>query len=167
MKWFLSGVDAVNYWAGAITNYVLLLIVSVTGFEVISRFAFNSPTNWAHETTTQLFGFYMVMGGGYVLLRKAHIRVDFLWSRLSLRKRAIMDLVTCGFSFLFIGVLLWQAGKFGWSSLQIFEHSTTVFGPPLYPIKICLGVATLLLLLQLIVKFIRDLHLAIKPGVEY
>jgi len=165
LKWFLSGIDAVNYWAGAILSYVLLLIVSVTAFEVISRFAFNSPTIWAHETTTQLFGFYIIMGGGYALLCKTHIRVDFLWSRLSLRKRAIMDLVTFGFAFLFIGVLLWQAGEFGWRSLRMLEHTHTAFGPPVYPIKICLGIGTLLLLLQLIVKTIRDLHLAV-TGVE-
>jgi len=106
------------------------------------------------------------MGGGYVLLHKAHIRVDVLWSRLSPRRAAIADLVTCGFAFLFLGVLLWFSARMAWWSVLTLEISKTPFGPAIYPLKISLVIGVLLLLLQLISKTIRDLHFAI-TGVEY
>ena len=165
MKRFLSAIDTLNHWVGVSVSYMMLLVLGVTLFEVISRFVFNYPTVWAYEVTGNLFGFYMIIGGGYVLLHKAHIRVDVFWSKFSLRNQAIIDLATCVFVFLFLGLLLWTSSDNAWRSIQILEHGITPFAPPIYPLKVCLVIGVLLILLQLIVKTIRDLYLAI-TGVE-
>lgn len=166
MERFLSAIDKLNKWVGTIMSFVVLVVIGITLFEVIGRFVFNRPTTWAHETTALVFGFYFIMGGGYILLNKAHIRVDILWSRLSLRKRAIVDLITCGFGFLFLGMLLRFSVRMALESVQLLEHSGTPFNPPLYPAKICLVIGVALILLQLVVKTIRDLHLAVR-GAEH
>lgn len=165
MKRFLSAIDTLNQWVGFTVSYVVLIVLAITLIEVIARFVFNYPTLWAHETVAHFYGFYIIIGGGYVLLHKAHIRVDVFWSRLSPRKQAIIDLVTCGFVFLFLGVLFWFSSKYAGYAIQIREHSITPFAPPLYPLKITMAIGALLILLQLIVKTIRDFHLAIS-GVE-
>jgi len=166
MKGFLLAIDKLNKWTGQVISFVVLVMIGLTAGEVICRFAFNAPTNWVYETTTQMFGVYGLIGGGYVLLIKAHIRADVLWSRLSLRGRAIADLATCGFGLLFLSVVLWFTTKKAWYATLIREHSLTPFGPPIYPIKICLVIAVFLFLLQLVVKAIRDLYLVTK-GMEY
>jgi len=161
MKRFWEAVDATNNWVGVIVSYVLLIAISITLIEVIGRFAFNSPTIWAHEVTTQLFGFYSIMAGGYLLLVDYHTRVDVLWIRFSPRGRAIIDLFTCGFAFLFLGTLFWQSIPVFLQSFQIGEVSQTAFAPPVYPLKGCLILGSFLILLQFITKFIRDIHTVI------
>ena len=165
LKQFISAVDILNDWVGRSVALGVVVIAAMTAFEVIARFVFKYPTLWAHETVAHFYGFYVIIGGGYVLLHKAHIRVDVFWSRLSPRKQAIIDLVTCGFVFLFLGVLFWFTSKYAWHAIQIREHSITPFGCPIYPLKITMAIGALLILLQLIVKTIRDFHLAIS-GVE-
>jgi len=162
MKHFLSAVDAINNQLGVIASYVLYIAISVTMIEVIARFAFNQPTIWAHEVTTHLFGFYSIMAGGYLILVNFHTRVDILWVRFSPRGRAIIDLCTCGFVFLFLGMLFWQSIPMFWQSFQIREVSQTPFAPPIYPLKAGLILGSFLILLQFIAKFIRDIHTAVK-----
>jgi len=160
----MSAIDTLNNRVFVIVRYLLLAILGITMFEVISRFAFNRPTIWAHETIALMFGVYLILGGGYVLFCGKHIRIDVFWSRLSPRKQAIADLATCGFAFLFLSMLLWESGEAAWESIQLAQTSVSPFSPPLYPSKICLAIGVLLILLQLIVKTIRDLRQAITGG---
>jgi len=161
MKHFLGAVDATNKWVGVSVSYVLLIAITITLIEVIGRFAFNHPTIWAHESATHLFGFYLIMAGGYLILIDFHTRVDVLWARFSPRGRAIIDLCTCGFVFLFLGMLFWQSIPMFLKSFQIGEVSQTPFAPPIYPLKACLVLGSFLILLQFIAKFIRDIHTAV------
>ena len=161
MKHFLGAIDATNNRLGVIISYVVCIAILVTFIEVIGRFAFDHPTSWAHETTTHLFGFYSIMAGGYLILVNFHTRVDILWARFSPRGRAILDLCTCGFGFLFLGMLFWQSIPMFWQSFQIGEVSQTPFAPPMYPLKAGLVLGSFLILLQLTAKFIRDIRTAL------
>jgi TRAP-type mannitol/chloroaromatic compound transport system permease small subunit len=161
LKRLLSAIDWFNNKA-IFFSYALLVILLITLYEVISRYFFNHPTNWVFETTTQLFGFYIIIGAGYVTLKNLQIRVDVFWSKLSRKKQVIMDLGTHLFAYLFVVMLLWYSIKLAWTSIQILEHTDTPFGPPLYPIKISIVVGTLLLLFQLLASTIRDLQFVIK-----
>jgi len=166
MKHFLDAVDAGENRIGVIISFVLWFAIAATLIEVIGRFAFDHPTSWAHEVTTHLFGFYSIMAGGYLIVVKFHTRVDILWTRFSPRGRAIIDLCTCGFGLLFLGMLFWQSIPMFWQSFQIGEVSQTPFAPPMYPLKACLVLGSFLILLQFIVKIIRDIHTAV-TGVTY
>jgi len=138
----------------------------MTGYEVISRFVFDAPTVWAHKITAQVFGFYSIMAGGYVLLNKAHIRVDVFFNRLSSKGKAIADLCTFTFAFLFVGALLFRASSFAWESIKLMEHTYPPFPLLTFPLKSSMILGISLLLLQLIAKYIRDLYLAI-TGLEH
>lgn len=162
MKRLLSAIDTFTDRAGMGTAFGILVIAGVTAYEVIARFAFNAPTMWAHQTAALLFGIYCFLTGGYVLLHERHVRVDVWWARLSPRGKAIADLATSGFAFLFIGALLWFAIPYAWHSFQIRQVAVTVFAPPLYPVKMLLVIGAFLFLLALVVKFVRDLYTAIR-----
>ena len=81
--------------------------------------------------------------------------------RLSLRRRAVLDLITSLFFFLAIGVMLWKESLVAWTSVQKQEALLSVFSPPIYPLKVFIALGVLLLLLQGLAKFIRDLNTAI------
>ena len=164
MKCFLHIVDATNNWVGNVISYMLHIAILVTLIEVIGRFAFGHPTIWAHESTTHLFGFYSIIAGGYLILTNYHTRVDIFWSKFSSRGRAILDLCTSGFVFLFLGMLFWQSIPMFLKSFQIGEVSQTPFAPPIYPLKAGLVLGSFLILLQAIAKFIRDIRTVVGTG---
>lgn len=156
MKRFLSAMDAFTNRAGEGLAWVALGLTAIILYEVIARFVFNSPTIWAHETTSLVFGTYAVLGGAYCVVHDQHIKVDVLWARLSPRNKAITDLISSSLSLGLLVGILWFAIPWAWHSLQTLERSETVFGPPHYPFKMFLVIASFWLLLHLVAKFIRD-----------
>jgi TRAP-type mannitol/chloroaromatic compound transport system permease small subunit len=161
MKRFLAIIDRVNDQVGKIVSFLVIFMIGVMVYEVVARYIFDSPTIWAYETATFILGTYAILGGAYVLRHQAHVNMDIVYGRLSVRKRAILDLITSGFFFLLCVVLLWKGIDYGWRSVQLSETTTSTFAPPVYPIKMMIPVGAFLILMQGLAKFIRDLMTAI------
>ena len=157
----LHFVDTINERFGKIISFLAVGMMGVIVVEVVLRYGFNSPTLWALEAATFLYGSYCILGGAYVLLHRAHVNMDILYARLSPRKRAILDLFTSLLFFLFIGVMLWHGSMFAWKSVQGLERTWSLWRPPIWPVKLMLPLAALLILLQGIVKFVRDIETAV------
>ncbi|WP_176761392.1 TRAP transporter small permease subunit [Desulforhopalus singaporensis] len=157
----VNTIDAISNWSGKVLALFLLVMIAITMYEVIARYVFSRPTTWALEATTMIFGTYMICSLAYSLLSKAHVSMDIFYSKWSDRTRAIVDLCTFPLVTIFIGLILWQSTVYGIESVQIREHAATVWSPPLYPWKMTIPFGMLLLLLQHISDFIRNLVLAI------
>jgi len=157
LKAFLKFIDAVNEKVGNLLSYFLFFFFVLLLMEVILRYFFNSPTVWANELAQMLFGAYAILAGGYILRTGGHVNVDILYSRLSRKQRAVLDIVTSSLFFLFCGMLLVYGGSLAWDSLARFEHSQSAWNPPLYPAKLMIPLAALLLMLQGLAKLIRDI----------
>lgn len=151
-------IENINGWIGRQVSWVIFILVGIVVYSVITRYLFSSQNIWAYETSQYLFGVHFVLGGGYVLINQGHVKVDVVYNHLSLKGRAIIDLVTSLFFFLFIGPLVWFGWKSGWQSLQMMERTETAWSPLIFPIKLTIPVGAFLLLMQWIVKFIQDLQ---------
>lgn len=161
----LTYIDLVSEWTGKAASYLVLLLTAAISYEVVARYAFNAPTLWAQEVSTYLFGSFFMLGGAYVMRHDGHVRVDMVYSRLSSRRKAIVDLVTFPiFFFLFVGVLVWEGSKMAIWSWSIWEHTQSPWSPPIYPLKTVIPVAALLLLLQGIARYVQDILLLIGEG---
>ena len=136
-------------------------LILVMVYEVVMRYFFGNPTQWVFETAQFLFGASVVLGAAYTLKEHGHVGMDVFYSRLSLKRRAILDVITASIFFAFIGVLLFQSAKMTWNSWAMGAHSDSSWSPPLYPIVTTILIGAFLLLLQGVVKFIRDLRLVI------
>ena len=165
----LGKAESLNEWTGRIVSFLLPAIFVVMLYEVIARYIFNTPTEWSFELTLFLFAYASLLGGGYVLLHRAHVNVDILYSGLPLRTRAIIDLCTAPVFFIFVGVLVWQGWALFWNSFSFLEHSVVgTWSPPLYPIKIALPIGAAFILLQGLVKFIKDIiTVTTRGGVQW
>jgi len=159
LKAFLKLIDAVNDRVGNLLSYFLFFFFVLLLMEVVLRYFFNSPTVWANELAQMLFGAYAILAGGYILRTGGHVNVDILYSRLSRKQRAVLDIVTSSLFFLFCGMLLVYGGSLAWDSLARFEHSQSAWNPPLYPAKLMIPLAALLLMLQGLAKLIRDIFI--------
>jgi TRAP-type mannitol/chloroaromatic compound transport system permease small subunit len=81
---------------------------------------------------------------------------------LTPRPRAVIDSFTFIFFFFYMIVFLWATTEYARRAVSVLETSGSAWDPPVYPIKLALAAGVLLLLLQGIAKFIRDLHFAVK-----
>ncbi|MBA7540201.1 hypothetical protein ES705_32495 [subsurface metagenome] len=88
--------------------------------------------------------------------------MDVIYGRLSPRGKALIDIITFGFFALFCVVLVWKGGETALRALRIWQHSGSIWNPPVYPIKLVVPIGVLLLLLQGTVKLIRDIATLVK-----
>lgn len=161
MKKFLKIIDRMNELIGKAISFLILVLVGVIVYEIVARYFFNSPTIWAHEISQMVYGAYVILLGGYLQQRNGHVNVDILYLRFKPRTRAIIDLFTWLLFFAFCGVILVKGGEMAWDSFLYRETDSTVFAPPIYPLKMLIPLGGLLLLLQGLVKYIGDIKVAI------
>lgn len=164
MKWLRLTVKAIDLSSDVVAKYacwVILALMSFTFYDVVMRYFFNSPTVWAYELSGWLLGPLWLLGGAYVLLHDEHVRLDILYQRFSPRKRAIIDLVTFTLLFFYCSLILIYGWDYFLYSFAKNEHSLTVWGPPIWPLKLMIPVGAAFILLQGVAKYIRDFHMAI------
>jgi TRAP-type mannitol/chloroaromatic compound transport system permease small subunit len=111
-----------------------------------------------------LNGTFAAMGFAYVHRHQGHIRVDVLYSHLSERKKALID-VLCTFFLFFplVFVLIFVAADYAataWIEGEVLIQS--FWYPPAGPIRTVVLLALCLFLLQGIAQFIRDLYVLIR-----
>jgi len=161
MKKLLSAIDALSIWTGKAASILVLFVVLFVVYEIVMRYVFHLPTLWVSESMVFGCAITYVLGSAWALQDRRHVKIDFLYARLSLRCRAIIDSITYIFFALYLGVFLWASGKYALQSFRLRETAGSPWDPPIYPIKIALVVGVALLLLQGTAKLIRDLYLAI------
>ena len=66
-----------------VLSLFILIITVIIAYEVIARYAFNAPTNWAWSINKQLFGVYVLFSGCYALIHKTHIRIEVFYQHFS------------------------------------------------------------------------------------
>lgn len=150
-------IEAINVRAGEFAAYWAVISVFVYYYEVIARFVFNSPTNWVHESMFLMYGMQYMLAGAYAYREDQHVRVDVIYTKFSPRGKAVADIITSVFFFIFIGVLFWTSWRFAADSINNDEHSFTEWGVQYWPIKLMMPIGAGLLFLQGIVKLIKDI----------
>lgn len=162
----LWGIDKLSENAGKIFSLLLLPIIVLEAGESLLRYLFQKPTDWTWELAAMLFGAFFMMGGAWVLKEESHVRTDVFFNKLSRKWKAYFDLFffTTIF-FAFAGVMVWKMGANAIYSVGIRESTFSMWAPPLYPLKLIFAVAYILLFLQGLAKWVRDLVYVVK-GVE-
>ncbi|MDX2482950.1 MAG: TRAP transporter small permease subunit [Pseudodonghicola sp.] len=112
-------IDRLSLFCGEFVSYWAVIAVFVYYFEVISRYVFNSPTNWAHESMYLMFGMQYLIAGSYAMLTESHVRVDIFYAPLPRKKKAWVDLLTSVFFFIFAGTLLGTSYIFAFDSITV------------------------------------------------
>jgi TRAP-type mannitol/chloroaromatic compound transport system permease small subunit len=161
LRAFVRAVDALNEHFGRLVALGILAITALVLMEVVLRYVFAAPTIWGTELITFMFAGYILLGGGYTLLHRDHVNVNILYGRLSPRGRAMLDVLTAGFTLLYCAVLLFYTGWMAIEALAIGRTTGTDWNPPLFPVMVSLPVGAALLLLQALSRFVDDLHLAL------
>lgn len=154
---WLDWIDTVNGYVGEFVCYWSIIAVFVYYYEVIARYIFNSPTNWAHEGMFLMFGMQYMLAAGFTHRERGHVYVDIIHKLFPDRVKATVDVFTSALFFLFTVAILVTGWVFLADSLGVWEVSFTEWGIQYWPVKITLPLGALLITLQGFSKLAKDI----------
>ncbi|MBA4341095.1 MAG: C4-dicarboxylate ABC transporter substrate-binding protein [Methylibium sp.] len=151
-----KGIDRIGEFAGASVRWLILAAVLISAGNAIVRKAFNISSNAYLEIQWYLFAAVFMLGAGYVFLKNAHVRIDFVSSRLSVRTNTIIDMLGI---VLVIFPLCWIMVDLGWPLFHRAwvsgEVSSNAGGLIRWPVLLLLPVGFALLALQAVSELIK------------
>ena len=161
---FTDWIDRLNTRIGSFVAWWAVIAVFVYYYEVMARYIFNSPTNWVHESMFLMFGMQYMLSGAFAYREDQHVRVDVVYTHFSRRGKAIADIVTSVFFFIFVLTMLWTGARFAMDAVRVGEHSFTEWGVQYWPVKLTIPIGAFLLALQGVSKLIKDILIVREPG---
>jgi TRAP-type mannitol/chloroaromatic compound transport system permease small subunit len=156
IDWLSELVGRATYWLALLM--ILIGVYNATARYLGSYVGVNLASNAYLEAQWYLFGAIFMLAAGYGLRHDVHVRVDVLYSRLSEKGRAWIEILgTLIFLLPFCIMVLWLSIDWVGFSWQIRETSPNPGGLIRYPIKLVVPIAFILLFLQGISHLIKAL----------
>ncbi len=155
----IKTIDLLNKSVGHAFAWCIVILTLGVSYEVFVRYVLRDPTSWAFDLSYILYGALFLMAGAYTLSRGGHVRADIFYRRWPNRIQASVELVLY-FLFFFPGVLALVIAGWGYGveSFAIREVSVnSPVGVPIWPLKMLIPVAGVLLTLQGIAEVLRCL----------
>ncbi|MFN3375838.1 MAG: TRAP transporter small permease subunit [Burkholderiaceae bacterium] len=145
---FSQGVDWISIRLGKLSMWLILITTVISAANAIVRKAFDISSNALLEVQWYLFAGVFLLGAGYCLLQNAHVRIDFVASRLSARARNWVDvfgILLVLFPFCWIVMDLgWPLFMRAWESGEMSQNAGGLVRWPAY-LMIPVGFAMLML----------------------
>lgn len=166
MERFLRIIDGISEWTGKGASFLVVVLVLAIGYDITVRYLFAIPNQWAFDSTYMLYGMYAMLGAAYCHFRGGHVRMDLLYSKLSTRGRARLDVICYIFLFFpLFSVLLYKCGQDAiWALINGERSSASVWRPYLAPFKMTLVFGMFTFFLQGVAEFIRALIASFKEN---
>ncbi len=167
VKAVLATIDAISASTGKLFSFLILALIGIIMVEVVRRYFFNAPIMGVMDVQQAYFGVYYTLAGAYTLWARGHVSVDVLYVLAPMRGRAIIDLVTFPFFFVFAAAIIYTGWQFGMLATHIegigwnLEVDQSHLRLPLYPPKWTIFLGGAFLLFQGLAKFVRDLTVAV------
>ena len=89
----ISTIQKLNTKIGKLVSWCLLLMVVLTCIIVILRYVFNIGFIWMQELVRFLYAAVFLICAAFTFSADEHVRVDIFYSRLSIKKKKIVNLL--------------------------------------------------------------------------
>jgi len=156
-KIYVRYMDAISRAVGSVVKFMIFGMIAILLYETVSRTIFNRPHIWSVESAQFVMAAYYLLGGGYSLLIGSHVRMDLLYDRWSAKKKAVVDVITFFIALLYLGVLTYGGWQGILYAIKYKQVTYSAWAPQVAPIKIIMQIGIVMMLLQLIAEFIKDL----------
>ncbi len=146
----ITSIDKFSKWVGNIVCWILIPLIFAMTYEVLARKLFLAPTIWAYDISRFLYGALFMLGAAYALSKGVHIRADFLYRNFKTKNQGKIDFwLYLIFYFPGLLVFLYMTIGFVGESIQRGEKGMdTTWMPYMWPIKSCLLIGIVFLLIQ-------------------
>lgn len=164
MSTTIVAIDTFSLWVGRKVAWLTLPLMLVMVYEVMARYWFTAPTVWAYDLSRMIYGATFMLGAAYALSKGVHIRADFLYRRWSVETQGRVDTalyLICYFPSLLI--FLYVSSEWAWVSVSRGERGTdTAWMPLLGPLKTCVPIGIVFLLIQGVSETLKAVYAARK-----
>ena len=158
--------DAVNELIGSSVSWLTLVMMFITCLIVVARYVFNLGSIALQETVMYMHGMVFMLGIGYTLKHQGHVRVDIFYEKLSIRKKALIDLFGTLVFLLPIGLFILLCSlNYVYFSWSLSESSAQPGGlPGVFLLKTLIPLMAFLLVLQGLAEIGRSIILLTKAN---
>ena len=123
---FIKGFYNVFPTVGAVlANLAVCAMAILVTVTAILRYGFNWTPGWADSVCAFLVAFAVFMGAGYSLMKGEHIRITFVFKKLSLRVQQAVELVCGLLALLYVGYLTYSASELAMMSYRLNSRTPT------------------------------------------
>ncbi len=119
---FAQRIDQTIDMLGRGIAWMTIAMVLIMATVVVLRFVFDIGWVWLQESVNYLHAYIFMLGAAYTLRHDSHVRVDVFYRQMSIKRKALVDLLgtlfllipVCGFIF----YASWAATLESWSALE-------------------------------------------------
>ena len=157
IKNYVKFTDMVCVKVGRITMYLVFAMMFILILSFVTRNIINFPLIWIIEMAQFIITAYYILGGSYSMITDDHVRMDLFYSKFSEKNKARMDAFTSIFLFFYLVTLLYGSISSLNYTIETNQRLFTAWAPYVWPIKSVMTFGILLMLLQSIAIFFKDL----------
>ena len=157
IKAYVKSVDYLSIMIGRFTMYTVFLMMFILVLSFFTRNIINFPLIWIIEMAQFVITAYYLLGGAYSMVTGDHVRMDLFYSKLSDRNKAKMDMFTSIFLVFYLITLFIGSISSLVYTIETNQKLFTAWAPYVWPIKTIMLTGILLMLLQSISMFFKDM----------
>ena len=157
IKYYVKTIDFISLKTGRATMYLVFVMMFILILSFVTRNIINIPLIWIIEMAQFVMTGYYLLGGGYSMLTDDHVRMDLIYGKLKDKTKALLDSLTSVFLIFYLVVLLIGSISSLTYTLETNQRLFTAWAPYVWPIKSIMTFGILLMLLQSIAIFFKDI----------
>jgi TRAP-type mannitol/chloroaromatic compound transport system permease small subunit len=156
MQALLRFIERISGVSGETTAWLVVPLILATVYDVIARYAFNAPTEWAYEVGYMVMGAHALLGMAYTLREGGHIRIDAFTQRFSQTTKAVVDLIGYLIVLPCLCWVTWSLWQYWIGAFRSGELSgQSAWNPIIWPFRLIFFVAFVLLVLQIVAEVMK------------
>ena len=165
----IVNIDRFSKLIGNIVCWITIPLMLGMVYEVLARKLFLAHTIWAYDMSRFFYGALFMLGAGYALSKGVHIRADFLYRNFKVKTQGRIDFWLY-LLFYFPGLIVFLYMTTGFVQVSIMRNERgmdTTWMPYMWPIKSCLWIGIVFLLIQGVSELFKSYYAAGKgkwPG---
>ena len=156
IKYYIKFIDYISLKTGRATMYLVFVMMFILILSFVTRNIINIPLIWIIEMAQFVMTGYYLLGGGYSMLTDDHVRMDLIYSKLKDKTKAFLDSLTSVFLVFYLVVLFYGSISSLTYTIETNQRLFTAWAPYVWPIKSIMTFGILLMLLQSIAIFFKD-----------
>ena len=157
IKYYIKFIDYISLKTGRATMYLVFVMMFILILSFVTINIINIPLIWIIEMAQFVMTGYYLLGGGYSMLTDDHVRMDLIYSKLKDKTKAFLDSLTSVFLVFYLVVLFYGSISSLTYTIETNQRLFTAWAPYVWPIKSVMTFGIMLMLLQSIAIFFKDL----------
>jgi|TARA_B110000967_G_C18702798_1_gene468730 TRAP-type mannitol/chloroaromatic compound transport system permease small subunit len=154
---YVKYVDYASTKFGRLSMYLIFIMIGTLLLGAVTRNILGIPLSWTVEMAQFTITAYYILGGPYSIQMDDHVRMDLIYGLYSDKTKAKIDVFTNIFLLVYLIVLLIGAISSTQYAIEYDQRKFSLWNPSMIPIKIIMTFGILLMILQTVSTFFKDI----------